>query len=184
MSKNKAKSVEETTENNELDRENQPDIDDNATEPEKSTEPTAEEKLAELNDRYLRLHADFENFRKRTYAEKVQLISNANALLLKDLLPVLDDFDRAKASNINTEDSTILKEGFELIQSKFLSILESKGLKAMEAKGESFNIELHEAVANTPATDETLIGKVIDDLEKGYYLNDTVIRFAKVVVGQ
>ncbi len=184
MSKSKAKSNEEMTENNEVSQENQMDSIDNTPEQESNQEPTAEEKLAELNDRFLRLYADFENLRKRTNLEKVQLISNANASLMKDLLPVLDDFERAVASNENVEDPTVLKEGFGLIQHKFRSILESKGLKAMQAKGEAFDSELHEAVANIPAPEDSLKGKVIDDIEKGYYLNDTVIRFAKVVVGQ
>ncbi|MBM3430286.1 MAG: nucleotide exchange factor GrpE [Bacteroidetes bacterium] len=184
MSKSKAKSNEEMTDNNEVSQENQMDSMENTPEQESNHEPTAEEKLAELNDRFLRLYADFENLRKRTNLEKVQLISNANASLMKDLLPVLDDFERAIASNENVEDPAVLKEGFGLIQHKFRSILESKGLKAMQAKGEAFDSELHEAVANIPAPEDTLKGKVIDDIEKGYYLNDTVIRFAKVVVGQ
>jgi molecular chaperone GrpE len=184
MSKNKSKANEEVTDMNNSTPENQTDYTDNTEDNGASPEPTAEEKLAELNDRFLRLYADFENLRKRTNAEKVQLISNANASLMKDLLPVLDDFDRAIASNENVEDSEVLKEGFCLIQQKLKSILESKGLKPMLAKGESFDSELHEALANIPAPEESLKGKVIDDVEKGYYLHDTVIRFAKVVVGQ
>ncbi|MEY3085228.1 MAG: hypothetical protein RL037_1408 [Bacteroidota bacterium] len=181
MSKSKVKSNEEIEGNNELIQENQEEV---VSENIEKQEPTAEEKLAELNDRYLRLCADFENLRKRTNLEKVNLISNANANLLKDLLPILDDFDRAVLNNMNVDDAQVLKEGFNLIQHKFKSILESKGLKAMEAKGLDFDSELHEAVANIPAPEESLKGKVIDDLEKGYYLNDSVIRYAKVVVGQ
>jgi molecular chaperone GrpE len=104
--------------------------------------------------------------------------------LLKDLLPVLDDLDRAIANNEQLEDVVALREGFQLIQHKFKQILLSKGLKEMEAKGQAFDSDLHEAIANIPAPEDALKGKVIDDVEKGYYLNDKVLRFAKVVVGQ
>lgn len=155
---------------------------------EKSTEApkelTAEEKLAELNDRFLRLYAEFDNYRKRTNKEKVDIISNANAGILADLLPVMDDFERAILNNQQAEDITVVKEGFQLISNKFKAILEAKGLKQMQAKGTPFDSELHEAIANIPAPSKKEVGKVIDDVEKGYYLNDKVIRFAKVVVGQ
>lgn len=147
-------------------------------------EPTLEEKYNEVNDKYLRLYAEFENFRRRTNKEKLDVISSANAGVVKDLLPVLDDFERAIANNENTEDITALKEGFQLIFNKFSHVLTSKGLKPMEANEETFDSELHEAVANIPAPDEKLKGKVVDTVEKGYYLNDKVIRYAKVVVGQ
>lgn len=147
-------------------------------------EQSFEEKYLDVNDRFVRLYAEFENFRKRTNKEKVDLISNASAGVLKDLLPIIDDFERAISNNENVEESTVLKEGFSLIYNKFKGILEQKGLKAMEAKGESFDSELHEAIANIPAPSEDLKGKVVDDVEKGYFLHDKVIRFAKVVVGQ
>lgn len=147
-------------------------------------ELTAEEKLAELNDRFLRLYAEFDNYRKRTNKEKVDIISNANAGILADLLPVMDDFDRAILNNQTADDVAIVKEGFQLIFNKFKGILEAKGLKQMQAKGTAFDSELHEAIANIPAPSKKEVGKVIDDVEKGYYLNDKVIRFAKVVVGQ
>jgi molecular chaperone GrpE len=142
-------------------------------------EPSEEEKYAALNDKFLRL-----NYRKRTNKEKIDLISTASAGLLKDLIPVLDDFDRAIANNETAEDIKVVKEGFNLIYTKFKSTLEIKGLKQMVAKGEAFDSELHEAIANIPAPDKKFIGKVIDDVEKGYYLNDKVVRYAKVVVGQ
>lgn len=147
-------------------------------------EPTAEERYAELNDKFLRLYSEFDNFRKRTNKEKVELISTASAGVLKDLIPVLDDFERAIANNENAEDISVVKEGFQLIYNKFKTVLENKGLKAMASKGEAFDSELHEAIANIPAPDSSMTGKVIDDVEKGYYLNDKVIRYAKVVVGQ
>lgn len=147
-------------------------------------EPTHEEKYAELNDRFLRLYAEFENFRRRTNKEHLELISSANASLLRDLLPILDDFERAITNNETSEDTAILKEGFSLIYNKYKGILETKGIKPIIAKGELFNSDVHEAIVNVPVEDETQKGKVIEDIEKGYYLNEKVIRFSKVVVGQ
>lgn len=147
-------------------------------------EPTLEDKFNELNDKYLRLYSDFDNFRKRTTKEKADLISNANAGVLKDLLTVLDDFERAIQSNENTEDVNGLKEGFQLIYNKFNGILASKGLKSMDSKGTPFDLDLHEAITNVPVEKEEEKGKVIDVVEKGYYLHEKVIRYAKVVVGQ
>ena len=147
-------------------------------------ELTAEEKLAELNDRFLRLYAEFDNYRKRTNKEKVDIITNANAGVLADLLPVMDDFERAILNNQQADNLEVVKEGFQLISNKFKAILEAKGLKQMQAKGTAFDSELHEAIANIPVPSKKEVGKVIDDVEKGYYLNDKVIRFAKVVVGQ
>ncbi len=157
---------------------------ENIEQEEIKTEPTPEEKLAELNDRYLRLYSEFDNYRKRTTKEKIDLIATASAGVLKELITTLDDFERAIANNENVEDLTTLKEGFHLIYNKLKTTLENKGLKAMLAKGESFDSELHEAIANIPAPSEDLVGKIVDDVEKGYYLHDKVIRYAKVVVGQ
>lgn len=151
---------------------------------EATKEPTAEEKYMELNDRFLRLYAEFDNFRKRSNKEKVDLIANANAGILTDLLPVMDDFERAIINNDNVTDIETVKEGFYLIFNKLKGTLESKGLKPMHAKGETFDSELHEAIANVPAPSNKEKGKVIEDVEKGYYLHDKVIRYAKVVVGQ
>lgn len=154
---------------------------DNTTE---NAPESAEEKMAAMNDKYLRLYSEFDNYRKRTNKEKLELISTASAGVLKDMLSVLDDFERAIANNDKVEDINAVKEGFQLIYNKLKSGLEAKGLKQMQAKGETFDPELHEAIANVPAPEETLKGKVVDDVERGYYLNDKVIRFAKVVVGQ
>jgi len=147
-------------------------------------EPTAEDKYNELNDRFLRLYAEFENFRRRSNKERLDLITTANASLLKDLLPIMDDFERAIATNETATEIEGVKEGFNLIFNKFKNTVESKGLKQMEAKGQVFDSELHEAIANVPVTDEDQKGKVIDDVEKGYFLGEKVIRYAKVVVGQ
>ncbi|WP_300664728.1 nucleotide exchange factor GrpE [Fluviicola sp.] len=150
---------------------------------EKSNGTSAEEQIAALNDKYLRLYSEFDNYRKRTNKEKIELISTASAGVLKEMLSVMDDFERAIANNENSEDLTAVKDGFKLIHHKLRNILEAKGLKQMEAKHQAFNSDLHEAIANVPAPSEDLKGKIIDDVEKGYYLNDKVIRFAKVVVG-
>jgi molecular chaperone GrpE len=147
-------------------------------------EQTAEEKYAELNDKFLRLYSEFDNYRKRTNKEKIDLIGSASAGVLKDLIPVIDDFERAIANNETSEDIKVVKEGFQLIYNKFKTTLENKGLTLMNAKGKVFDSELHEAIANVPAPSKDLIGKVVDDVEKGYFLNDKVVRYAKVVVGQ
>jgi molecular chaperone GrpE len=147
-------------------------------------EAASEANSDEFRDKFVRLYAEFENYRRRTNQERLDLIASANAGLLKDMLSVLDDFDRAVANNENLEDIEALREGFKLIQNKFKQILLSKGLKEMEAKGQAFDSDLHEAIANIPAPEEALKGKVVDDVEKGYYLNDKVLRYAKVVVGQ
>ena len=144
---------------------------------------SASRDLAELKDKYLRLYADFENFRRRTAREKLDLIGNANEGLLQALIPVVDDFERAMQSIENTDDVTALKEGVSLIYTKLYKTLEGKGLKPMVAKGEPFDADLHESVTQFPAPSDDLKGKVIDEIEKGYYLNDKVIRFAKVIVG-
>ncbi|MFT5778399.1 MAG: molecular chaperone GrpE [Crocinitomicaceae bacterium] len=151
---------------------------------EEPAEPTIEDKYTELNDKYLRIHAEFDNYRKRTNKEKLDIISTANAGILKDLIPVIDDFDRAIVNNETADDLKGVKEGFNLIFNKFKSTLELKGLKAMDSKGEVFDSEIHEAIANVPAPSKKMRGKVIEAVEKGYYLNDKVIRYAKVVVGQ
>ena len=132
------------------------------------------EKLAELNDKYLRLYSEYENYRKRTNQEKADLLINGSREMMKAILPVIDDFERALAA---TND-----EGVQLIYNKMLKILEQKGLKAMEVKGEKFDENLHEAITRIPAAEEAQKGLVVDVVEKGYYLNDKVLRYAKVVV--
>lgn len=160
------------------------DVEQEKEDTDKSEEPSWEEKFSSVNDKYLRLYSEFDNFRKRTMKEKADLISSANASLLTDLLPVLDDFERAIASNEKTEDVDGLKEGFMLIYNKFHKILQAKGVKHMDSKGQPFDMDVHEAVTNIPVENDEDKGKVVDVIEKGYYLNDKVIRYAKVVVGQ
>lgn len=140
-----------------------------------------ENELAELRDNHLRLHAEFENFRKRSLKERSELIRYAGSDIMTSLLPVLDDFERARKA-LNHEPESPAKEGFVLIHNKMLSILESNGLKAMPCVGEEFNSDLHEAISRVDS-ESALKGKIVDELEKGYQVHDRIIRFAKVVVG-
>jgi len=151
--------------------------------PEKDPLEVAKQELAEMKDKYLRLYADFENFRKRTLKEKSELRAAAGEDTVKLILPIVDDFERAKVSFDSSTDIEALKEGVDLIYTKLYKALESKGLKPMQSKGETFDVELHESIAQFPAPSEDLKGKVIDEIEKGYYLNEKVIRYAKVIVG-
>ena len=138
--------------------------------------------LAEQKDKFIRLYSEFENFRRRTAKEKLDLIQSAGEQLIKMLLPVTDDFDRAEKSFKDKDIKEL--EGFFLIHNKLRKILEQSGVKLMEVKpGSAFNADLHEAITQIPTSDETLKGKVVDVVEPGYLLNDKVIRFAKVVVG-
>ncbi len=140
--------------------------------------------LQEAKDKYVRMYADFENFRRRTAKEKIEQVKLANEGLLKDLLPVLDDFERALKSFDAAEDKEAMKEGVKLIQDKFNKTLANKGLKPMESSiGKVFDVEEHESIAQIPAPSEDQKGKVVDEIERGYYLHDKVVRFAKVVVG-
>ena len=140
-------------------------------------ELTVEEKFAELNDKHLRLFAEFENFKKRTAKERMDLYKTAGESVLTALLPVLDDFERSIKANQKQED-----EGVVLIYNKLRSILETKGLKAMEDPiGQELNTDYHEAITNLPAPSEDMKGKIIDVVEKGYFLNEKVIRYAKVL---
>lgn len=142
-----------------------------------------EQELAELKDKHLRLYSEFENFRRRTSKEKLELISTATEKLMVELLPVLDDFERGLASMEKAEDVGAVKEGVQLIYDKFYRVLEGKGLKPVNAQGQEFDSELHEGVTQIPAPDESLKGKVVDEIEKGYYLGDKIIRYSKVVIG-
>ncbi len=140
--------------------------------------------LDEQKDKYLRLFADFDNFKKRNAKERLELILTASKDVIKELLPVIDDFERAIKALENNTEAAAAKEGMVLIYNKLTKNLEAKGLKPIEAKGQEFNVELHEAITEIPAPTPDMIGKVIDEIEKGYYLNDKIIRFAKVVVGK
>ncbi|MBL7871953.1 MAG: nucleotide exchange factor GrpE [Cyclobacteriaceae bacterium] len=140
-----------------------------------------QDELAEAKDKYIRLYAEFDNFRRRSSKEKLEMIQSSNEQLLKALLPVLDDFERGEKAFKEKNDKEA--EGFFLIQNKFKKVLDQYDIKPMDAQGKDFNPDLHEAITQVPAPQEKLKGKVIDVVEKGYLLNDKVIRFAKVVVG-
>jgi molecular chaperone GrpE len=142
------------------------------------------EKLADMQDRYLRLSAEFDNYRKRTLKEKIDLTKTASESLLLKLLPVLDDFERGVKLMETATDCKAMKEGIDLIYTKFRSFLDLNGVKEIEAINKEFDVDLHDAVTKVPAPDKELKGKVVDVLEKGYMLNDKVIRFSKVIVGE
>lgn len=168
--------------------ENQETIDTTAEESEntdssKENAPTAEEQIKQLNEKYLRLYSDFENFRKRTIKEKMELTNTAGEKIFQAILPVIDDFERAKKFTETSTDIVALKEGIELVMHKLKTSLQQKGLEEMKSIEQIFDPEIHEAITQIPAPSEDLKGKVVDELEKGYYLNGKVIRFAKVVVG-
>jgi molecular chaperone GrpE len=140
--------------------------------------------VEELKDKYLRQAAEFDNFRRRTAKEKVELISTAGKEVIGSLLEVLDDSERAEKQLKNAQDLEALKEGFRLVFIKLRTTLQARGLKAMESIGTEFNPDIHEAITEIPSPSPEMVGKVIDEVEKGYYLNDKIIRFAKVVVGK
>ena len=144
----------------------------------------AELDLLDLRDRHMRLQAEFDNYRKRTLKERIELLKTANESLLISLLPVVDDFDRANQTLESVEEESPVKEGVKLIYNKFQDFLKQNGIKEIEAKGLDFNTDLHEAITKIPAPTEELAGKNVDVVQKGYYLNDKVIRFAKVVIGE
>jgi molecular chaperone GrpE len=142
-----------------------------------------EAEFLEKDDKYLRLYAEFENYKRRTLAERIELFKTAGQEIMLAMIPVLDDFERALKAMENATDVASVKEGIDLVSHKFKNTLVAKGLKPMESIGQAFNADLHEAITNIPAPTEDLKDKVIDEVEKGYYLGDKVIRYAKVVVG-
>lgn len=152
-----------------------------------TTEPEIEKlrtELEETRDKFLRKVAEFENFKKRNLKERMELIQTAGKEVIIDLLDVLDDFERAEKQMNNSSDIGEVKEGVLLVFSKLKNLLAAKGLKAMETIQKDFNPDIHEAITEIPAPSEELKGKVLDEIQKGYYLNDKIIRFAKVVVGK
>lgn len=138
----------------------------------------------EAKEKYLRLYSEFENYRRRTSRERLDLINTANEELMSAILPVIDDFERADKAFDENGDIRSFKEGYDLIYNKLKKNMEAKGLKLMECRaGDDFNAEIHEAVTQIPAPEDNLKGKIVDVIEKGYFLNEKVIRFAKVVTG-
>jgi molecular chaperone GrpE len=147
-------------------------------------ELSIEEKLAESQDKYLRLSAEFDNYRKRTLKEKIDLTKTAGENILFSLLPVMDDFDRAQTVMESATDCEAMKEGIDLIYNKFNEFLKNNGVKVIDAMSSKFDTDKHEAITKIPAPSRKLKGKVVDVIQKGYYLNDKVIRFSKVVIGE
>lgn len=143
-----------------------------------------DEKLAEMQDKYLRLSAEFDNYRKRTLREKIELSKYAGENLLLSFLPIMDDFERALKHMDSTADCIALKDGIDIMYVKFSDFLKQNGIKEIESLNTNFNVDLHEAVAKVPVQEEDKKGKVVDVVLKGYYLQDKVLRFAKVIVGE
>ena len=177
----KEENVAQETTNNEEKEENQ---DESAPVQQKSELELAQEAVLVSNDKYLRLYSEFDNFRKRTAKEKLDTIKSASEDVIKNMLPIVDDFKRAMAHNQEVNDADAIKQGFELIYNKLFKSLETKGLKKIDAMGEVFNADIHEAITQIPAPEPELKGKVVDVVEEGYYLGDKIIRFPKVVIGQ
>ena len=140
--------------------------------------------LAEQKDKYLRLMAEFENFKRRTAKERIELIQTAGKDVIVSLLEVLDDCDRAEKQLNSSADISVQKEGVQLVFNKIRTTLQAKGLVVMESVNKDFDVEQHEAITEIPVPDDSMKGKVVDEVTKGYFLNDKIIRFAKVVVGK
>ena len=176
---------EASTENTEQQQEQQPNTEaqpqaDNIAEP---AATDWEAKYNEANDKYLRLYSEFDNYRRRSARERIDLVATAGADTLKNILPVIDDFDRALKNMETAADVLAVCEGVELIYSKLKNTLQGKGLEEMKAVGEPFDADIHEAITQIPVTNEEMKGRVVEELEKGYYLHGKVIRYAKVIVG-
>lgn len=184
--------IRQNAETAELSSEMDINADENAAGTSHLNEPVAEENalgkmegaLQEQKDKYLRLMAEFDNFRRRTAKERLELIQTAGKDVIVSMLDVLDDCDRAEKQLQSGDDISAQKEGIQLVFNKLRSILQQKGVKSMESMQTDFDVEKHEAITEIPAPAEELKGKVLDEVVKGYYLNDKLIRFAKVVVGK
>ena len=143
-----------------------------------------QKQINELQDRYIRLMAEFDNFRKRSLKERMELLKSAGEDVLVNILPVIDDFERGLDAIEKSSDIDAVKKGIELIYNKFKDFLVQRGVKEIDARNQDFNVDMHEAITKIPAPEENLKGKVVDVVQKGYYLNDKVIRYAKVVIGE
>ena len=181
-SENNGNAEESVSENN--DNSETSENADSTTSEEKSPLEEAQEQIAELKDKYLRSVAEFDNYRKRTLKEKAELILNGSEKAVGAVLPVLDDMERAIANGEKTEDVQVLRYGMALIYTKFKKVLESLGVKEIETADADFNTDVHEAIAMVPGMGDDKKGKVLDCVQKGYTINDKVIRHAKVAVGQ
>jgi molecular chaperone GrpE len=178
MSEEDKKNMENNTTSEEVEKQQEP--------VNESAEPEVNEweaKYNEANDKFLRLYSEFENYKRRTNKEKADIIRLGGADVIKAILPTLDDFERAIKANEKSEESQALKDGFILIYTKLLASLEARGLKKMEVLGHTLDTDLHEAITQIPAPSDDMKGKIVDVLENGYFLHDTVVRYAKVVIG-
>jgi len=171
-------------ETNETATDNQQATTEKTENTDEATGKTWEEKHIELNDRYLRLVAEYDNYRRRTLKERMELIKTAGDDILKSILPVLDNFERALKSVETTQDITAVKDGIVLIYNNFKDFVSQRGVKEIEAMGKDLDTDLHEAITTIPSPTPDMKGKIIDVIEKGYILHEKVIRFSKVVVGQ
>jgi molecular chaperone GrpE len=145
---------------------------------------TLQKELQEQKEKYIRLYADFDNFKRRSAKERIELIQTAGREVIQSMLEVVDDCDRAEKQLQKSDDLHQIREGIQLVFSKLRNTLQAKGLKEMKSIGEDFNPDLHEAITEIPVPDENMKGKVVDEVEKGYLLNEKIIRFSKVVVGK
>lgn len=191
MEKHKKHKAEDTMENHigaEDFSVDEPNVGERAGEAEPVIPDEATEKLRteleEQKDKYVRLFAEFDNYKRRTSKERIELIQTAGKEVIVSLLQVLDDANRAEKQMQETDDTAQIKEGVKLVFNKLRKTLQAQGLKAMESLHTDFDVEKHEAITEIPVNDKKLVGKVVDEIEKGYYLNDKLIRFAKVVVGK
>jgi molecular chaperone GrpE len=186
VSKSKDQINNETLDSNATENGSPQEAKDEAIEEPKEIDPMADlqKQLNESKDKYLRLSAEFDNYRKRTQREKMDLIRFGSEDILKAILPLVDDFERAMKSTQNTTDIEAVKQGLVLIHGKFSEFLKNSGVQVIDALGQDLDTDLHEAITKIPVQDETQKGKIVDVVEKGYKLNDKVIRFAKVVMGE
>ncbi|PCH71531.1 MAG: nucleotide exchange factor GrpE [Bacteroidales bacterium] len=204
MTKDKSKSKKEKLEENDIETTENQTVEETCEKEEEKAEETTESKkteksakekeadeleelgikLQEINDKYVRLSAEFDNYRKRTLKEKMELTKSAGEKILINVLPVMDNFERALQSIDATKDVDAIKEGVHLIYSNFKEFVTQNGVKEIETKNQAFDTDIHEAITKIPAPTKKLKGKVIDCVEKGYFLHDKVIRFAKVVIGE
>jgi molecular chaperone GrpE len=174
------KNGKESTENQEV---NADEIKQSTSEEQLDPVKALEARIAELNDKYTRLYSDFENYKKRAAKERVDLLQYASAEMMREILPVVDDFERAVKVNATANELKSVIEGVNIIYNKFVHFLKQKGIEEMKADGASFDPDLHEAITNVPAPSDDKKGKVLEVVEKGYHFNGKVLRYAKVVVG-
>jgi molecular chaperone GrpE len=170
--------------NQETEQQEMPGVESTAERTEENEVELLKAELAEQKEKFIRLYADFDNFKRRNAKERVELIQTAGREVIQSMLEIMDDCDRAERQMQKSDDLVQIKEGIQLVFTKLRNTLQSKGLKEMKSIGEEFNPDFHEAITEIPVPDENMKGRVVDEVEKGYTLNDKIIRFSKVVVGK